>query len=367
MRKILLVCLLITALASCKVGRFFIYNFANITDYKKFPKRDLIAPEKPFQFIEVEKQRAPKQVTLNKSQKVPFETFLEDSKTVAFLIIKEDSLLYEGYFNRYQQEDIVASFSMAKSVTSMLIGFAIQEGLIKSVDEPVSNYIPELAEQGFDKVTIEHLLQMTSGLKFNESYTNPFGHAASYYYGRNLRKTVVKAKLEHSPGTHFDYQSGSTQILGMVLDRALVPREQTVTQYLQEKIWTPLQMEYDASWSIDKKKNGMEKTFCCLNARARDFAKLGRFYLQMGNWEGEQLLDSNWIKRSTAIDTTNGSEANYQYQWWLLNQEPDYTAQGILGQFIYIHPEKKLIMVRLGKKYGGMNWTGLFRSLAKVY
>lgn len=201
---------------------------------------------------------------------------------------------------------------MAKSVTSMLIGFAIQDSLIGSEEDLVTKYIPELKENGWDKVTLKHLLQMTSAMKFNESYCNPFGHAASYYYGRNLRKQLAKAKLEGEPGTYFNYQSGQTQVLGLALERALNGKK--ITTYLQEKLWTPLGMEYDASWSLDRKKNGLEKTFCCLNARAHDFAKLVRFYLNKGNWEGEQLLNEEWIEKSTKLDTTAGSEDNYQYQ-----------------------------------------------------
>ena len=247
----------------------------------------------------------------------------------------------------------------------MLIGFAIQDSLIGSEEDLVTKYIPELKENGWDKVTLKHLLQMTSAMKFNESYCNPFGHAASYYYGRNLRKQLAKAKLEGEPGTYFNYQSGQTQVLGLALERALNGKK--ITTYLQEKLWTPLGMEYDASWSLDRKKNGLEKTFCCLNARAHDFAKLVRFYLNKGNWEGEQLLNKEWIEKSTKLDTTAGSEDNYQYQWWLKGNEGDYAAEGILGQYIYVHPEKNLIIVRLGKNYGNTSWTSIFKALARAY
>lgn len=367
MKRLIFVFSLIMLLSACKVGRFFIYNFADINDHKKFQNRSIEKAEKSFQFEKAKKPIAPRVIGTKKEKDIPFAEFLEQNKTVAFLIIYKDSIHFEGYYNRYEQEDIVNSFSMAKSVCSMLIGFAIQDGLINSVDEPVTNYIPELSEAGFDQVSILHLLQMTSGLKFNESYTNPFGHAATFYYGRNLRKAVKKSKLEHEPGTHFDYQSGSTQILGYILDVVLQKEGKTISQYLEEKLWKPLEMEYDASWSLDRKKNGLEKTFCCLNARARDFAKIGKFMMQKGNWNGEQLLDSNWVNQSLAIDTSMGSTSYYQYQWWLLNSEPDYMAQGILGQFIYVHPKKELIMVRLGKNYGDYGWPGIFQSLSKLY
>jgi CubicO group peptidase (beta-lactamase class C family) len=253
---------------------------------------------------------------------------------------------------------------MAKSVVSILIGCAIEDGFIKSVDEPVTAYIPELKDEGFDKVTIENLLQMTSGLDFNESYVNPFGDAATYYYGRNLPKAIKKAKLEVPPGERFNYVSGDTQILTYALDKAL--GDKSVSAYLEEKIWKPLGMEYGASWSLDR-KDGLEKGFCCLNARARDFAKIGRLYLHKGNWNGKQIVPEDWVEKSTRRDSSNGSAAYYQYQWWIPSEEGDFYAQGILGQFVYINPSKNIIAVRLGKKYGDVNWPGLMALLAREY
>lgn len=370
-------------LTSCQLGRFVFYNFADIKDHKKFQSRPLSANALPYNFQTTNSGKFPKELNGN-----PFDNYLEDNKTVAFLIIKNDTIQYEKYFKGYDKQSIVPSFSMAKSVTSILIGCAIDEGLIKSVDEPITNYIPELTKNGFNKVTIKHLLQMTSGIKFNESYINPFGDAASFYYGLNLRKEIASMKLKTEPGKKYEYISGNTQLLGLVLERSL--KEKTITSYLQEKLWTPLGMEYDASWSIDRKKNGLEKTFCCINARARDFAKIGRLYLNNGNWNGKQIISQNWVEESTKVDTTNGGAVFYKYQWWLptalynfskesynlknptkekleLSTDKDFMAEGILGQFIYVNPTKKLIIVRLGKKEGKADWWKIFTSLAKIY
>jgi len=365
-RYLIVLIILVTVfnLTSCKFARFVIYNFADIKDYKKFPKRELKTNDNKFYFETAKNQEISKKISFDKEFS-SFEEYLEKNKTVAFLIIKNDTIQYENYFKGYDETSIVASFSMAKSVLSILVGCAINDGLIKSVDEPVTNYIPELKENGFDKVTIEHLLQMTSGLDFNESYYNPFGDAATYYYGRNLRKSIGKAKLKREPGTSFEYVSGSPQILGLVLEKAL--KDKTITEYLQEKIWSQIGMEYNASWSIDKKKNGLEKTFCCINARTRDFAKIGRLYLNNGNWNGKQIVPETWVKQSTRVDTENGSASYYQYQWWLPTLSGDYMAEGILGQFIYVNPDKNLIIVRLGKNYGDTNWSGLFVRIANMY
>lgn len=364
MKKTVIIIFSLLLLCSCKLSRFVFYNFANITDYKKFPGREIKSNSTKYNFVSKPDGK------LNCSKKydnkeISFEEYLEKNKTVAFLVIQNDTIKYEKYFNKYNQEDIVASFSMAKSILSILIGIAVDEGLIKSVDEPITNYIPELKKNNLEKVTIKHLLQMTSAIRFNESYFNPFGDAATYYYGRNLRKEILKLKLKSEPGKHFEYISGSSQVLGLVLERAL--KDKTISQYLQEKLWQPLGMEYDASWSIDKKKNGLEKTFCCLNARARDFAKIGRLYLNNGNWNGKQIVSERWVKESTKIDTTDGSSKYYQYQWWLPSKSGDFMAQGILGQYIYVNPSKKLIIVRLGKQEGKANWWEIFYSVVKLY
>ncbi len=337
-----------------------VYNFADIKDYKKFPSRKIQnKSDSIFTFY-----KGIENSDLNRIEN-DFDEYLEKNKTVAFLVIQNDTIKYEKYYNDYEQSSIVTSFSMAKSMTSMLIGCAIEDKLIKSIKEPITNYIPEMKEKGFEKVTIEHLLLMTSGLDFNESYFNPFGDAASFYYGRNLRKEISKMSLEREPEEKFEYVSGNTQLLGLVLERALL--DKTISSYFEEKIWTPLQMEYDATWSIDKKKNGLEKTFCCVNARARDFAKLGRLYLNKGSWNGKQILPEKWVENSTKIDTLNGSAASYQYQWWIPNKKGDFMAIGILGQYVFVSPSKNLVIVRLGKKKGDIDWTELFEMIKEEY
>lgn len=356
---------LILTLSSCQLGRSIFYNFAGISDHKKFPSRPLQNNADHFSFQRTDNGKFPKTLSVKNNEEIAFDKYLSDNKTVAFLIIQNDTIQYEKYFKGYNEESIVPSFSVAKSVTSILIGCAIEDGFIQSVDEPVTNYIPELKKNGFDKVTIKHVLQMTSGLKFNESYANPFGDAATFYYGTNLKKAIYKMKLEAEPGTRFQYVSGDTQLLGLILERAL--KDKSVTTYLQEKIWIPLGMEYDASWSIDRKKDGLEKTFCCLNARARDFAKIGRLYLNKGNWNGKQIVSEAWVEESTKIDTTEGSASYYQYQWWLPSTDGDFMAEGILGQYIYVNPAKNLIIVRLGKNHGKASWSNIFKSLAEAY
>jgi CubicO group peptidase (beta-lactamase class C family) len=354
-------------LTSCLPARFAWYNFANITDHRIFPSRPLTPSSRPWHFDEASKYTAPKTITL-KGKEFPFEQMLKDSKTVAFMIIRNDSIVYQNYLNGYKKTDIVASFSMAKSVTATLVGISLKEGILGNVDDPVTKYIPTLKPAGFDKVTLKHLLQMTSGLKYTESYISPFSDAAAQYYGRRLERHILKSKLKHAPGETFEYTSGTTQLLGYVLHKALASRQLTVTDYLQQKIWEPAGMVYSASWSIDKQESGLEKTFCCINAVAEDFARIGRLYLHKGYRDDVSIVPESWVAASTAVDTSEASAWFYQYQWWIGSKmEGDFLMNGHLGQYVYVHPGKNLIIVRLGKKEGGIPWQRLMQTLAEVY
>lgn len=358
------------ALSSCKVGRFIYYNKAGIDDHKIFYNREIAMGKEAFRFFETGQPIAFKPILITTSSKngrskkvnKPFEKLLIDNQTVAFLVIRNDTLLYEKYFDGYDKESIINSFSIAKSFVSALIGCAIDDGYIDSIQQPVTDFIPELKTNGFDKVTIEHLLDMQSGIRFKEGYLNPFGHVASFYYGTNLESQVKRLKLETVPGSTTSYRSVDTQLLGMVLEKALVNK--TLSQYLEERIWVPLQMEYPASWSLDQ-KGGREKAFCCINARARDLAKLGRLYLNKGLWNGKRIISEDWVDQSTKMAGTKEEGRHYNNQWWLYENQV-FVAEGILGQFISVHPGSNMIFVRLGKGYGkDMKgaWISLFEHL----
>lgn len=383
-------------ISSCHVGRFFIWNFADIRDYKKFPSQEVANSATPFHFEygDSKSLRLPKYI-YTKNDSLPFEERIEKDGTVAFLVIRNDSVLYEKYFNNYDSSNIVPSFSAAKSFVSALIGIAIDEGKIKSIHDPITDYIPELKDPGYKKITIEHLLQMRSGIKFNESYVNPFGDAAKYYYGRDLHKYLIKQPIESAPDGEFNYLSINTQLLGWIVERAT---GKPLYTYLEEKIWKPLGMESPASWSVDSKKHNAAKAFCCLNARAIDFAKFGRLYLNKGNWNGQQIISEAWVDSSVTLKDYRNYYL-YTYQWWhtrdfsvyrdstqltgtytranfmigkpaketpyVIKPSGDFFAEGHLGQFIYVYPEKNIIIVRLGKKYGVTPWSSLFRDIAR--
>ena len=355
-RTAMTIILLPFLLSSCLVGRFAWYNFSGITDYKIFPARVLVKSDKPFLFTDAIRTDRIGKVSVQK-----LDSVVKSNNNVAFLVIRNDSVLFERYYQGYEAQSTVASFSMAKSYTSALIGAAVADGFIKSIDEPITNYITELkSKKGFDEVTIRHLLLMTSGIKANESYYNPFGQAARLYYGRNLRNYIKRLEMDHQPGTRFAYRSVNTQLLGLIVERAT---KRTVTDYMNDRIWKHLGAQYEADWSIDKKKNGLEKAFCCINAKARDFAKFGRLYLNKGNWNGTQVLPSDWVQESITSSNEHGAAKFYKYQWWLTQR--GYEANGLHGQFIFVCPEKNLIVVRLGKSEGKLNWENLFDQLAE--
>ncbi|MFO0329799.1 MAG: serine hydrolase domain-containing protein [Bacteroidota bacterium] len=342
-------------LQSCLVGRFAWYNFSNITDHKIFPSRPLSKSNTPFRFTE-----APKKERIGKARVAKIDSMVVANNSVAFLIIRNDSILMERYYQQYEAGSTVASFSMSKSYTSALIGAALSDGFIKSVEEPITNYLTELKNRkGFDQIKIRHLLQMTSGIKSSESYYNPLGQAAKLYYGRNLRGYLSRLKTDYAPGTKFAYRSVNTQLLGLIVERAT---KKSVTDYMNEKIWVHLGAEYEATWSIDKKKNGLEKTFCCINAKARDFAKFGRLFLNEGQWNGQQLLPKEWITESTTSLQKEGAVGFYGYQWWI--SQKGFYADGLHGQFIYMNRAKNLIIVRLGKSEGKMPWPIFFDQLS---
>jgi CubicO group peptidase (beta-lactamase class C family) len=204
---------------------------------------------------------------------------------------------------------------------------------------------------------------MNSGVKFSESYISPFSGAAAIYYGTNLRHQLSKVKTYRDPGLGFEYKSINTQLLGLILERAT---GKTISQNLEEKIWRPLGMEYDASWSLDRKKNGIEKAFCCINATARDYARFGRLYLHGGNWNGKQIVPSDWAIPCTQVNNEPNCAWYYNRQWWQASRDDgDFAAVGYLGQYIYVYPKKNLVIIRLGDGKGKQPWIEIMREVAK--
>ena len=269
----------------------------------------------------------------------------EDLGTVAFLIIKNDSIWYESYADGYSATSKTNSFSMAKSVTSALLGKAIRDGYIKNLEQPVADFFPQ-----FDKrLTVGDLSSMASGLNWQEDYYNPFGMTAQSYLDENIRKIILNLKVVEQPGEKFKYLSGNTELLGMVIEKAT---QKSLSNYLSESFWEPLGMHEDALWQLDSEESGMEKAFCCLASNARDFAKFGRLYAHQGNFRGNQLLDSSFVQKSA--EPRFAETPFYGYGFWLSNfmHKKIVVMRGILGQYVISIPEDKVVIVRLGHQRG---------------
>lgn len=299
-----------------------------------------------------EKEEWPKSKSYSTAVDTFTQTLMNKYNTVAFCVIHNDSLKFEYYSEKYGAYSLLNSFSMAKSFMAALIGIALHQGFIKNIDEPVSNYI-ENFNNGFKKqITIKHLLTMSSGLAFNESYLNPFSWPSKAYYGDDINSLTLNVELEGNPGQTWQYKGGDTQLLGIVLKRA---SGMSVATFASKYFWPYLHPEQPAFWSLDK-ENGMEKVSCCWYSSARDFARIAKLYKQMGFYGGHQLIDSNYIKESlkpAAIIKADGSKnIQYGYQWWILpHSNPSvYYCRGIRGQYIFLIPDKQLIVVRLGHR-----------------
>lgn len=274
--------------------------------------------------------------------------------TVAFAVSYCDSLLFEQYFEGSDRRSASNSFSVAKSVISLLIGKAIDDGLIGSVDDPVAKYLEEFKEDGREKITIRHLLTMSSGLDWDESGSSPMSDNAEAYYGWNLRKQMFSIKPKNAPGEIFEYASCNTQFLGFILKEVT---GKSVSEYLEEKLWKPLGMETEALWNLDD-KDGDEKVFCCLYATARDYLRIGRLMLNNGNWNGVQLFPANWIIESTTPANLKNEKGEpntvYGLSWWIDEYKglKFYYARGILGQYIICLPAYDMVIFRAGHQRG---------------
>jgi CubicO group peptidase (beta-lactamase class C family) len=271
-------------------------------------------------------------------------------KPSAFIIVKKDSLLFEKYWEDHGENSVTNSFSMAKSFVGLLIGKAIEENLISSLDQRASDFLPEWKNNENENVTIKQLLTMTSNIAFDEDYSNAFGYQAKVYYGSNLREETMAFKLVGQPGKTWEYLGGNTIALSLIIEKAT---GKSVSEYFYEKIWSPIGAEADAYWSTDT-EDGIEKSSCCFYARARDFAKIGQLCLDSGRVNGKQIINKKYLAQSFSpvnIPDKNGNLVNYYgYQWWLTSYKGLQVnmARGILGQYIIIVPEKEIVIVRLG-------------------
>ncbi|MDA9330182.1 beta-lactamase family protein [Flavobacteriaceae bacterium] len=313
---------------------------ADITDYKYFEN------------IEISKSSSPQPWPIHKNYNLIQETKnLKKTHaklgTIAYLIIKNDSIWHEKYYKNYNQNSYSNSFSMAKSIVSATMGKAIKDGYFKSIDDKVGFYIKGYSEGFAAKLTIGDLSSMSSGLDWDESYTNIFGVTAKSYITSELNELIKSRSIIEEPGKNFKYYSASTQLLAMSIEKAT---ENKISNLVQDWFVEPLGFENNALWQIDGAKNKSIKAYCCFNSNARDFARFGKLYKDFGKWNGIQILDSSFVVKS--IKPRFEKSPEYGYGFWLgkINENNFFAMRGILGQYVIILPEKNIIIVRLGQR-----------------
>lgn len=356
-----------------------------LTMYQSFNATTIPASTQPFSFP-VDTKDLPDSFEYD-GNLIATEDFLGDSQTSGFLVLKDGKIVSEDYWLGHQQDKQHISFSVAKSFVSALMGIAIEEGFVTNIEQDVTDYVPELMGSGYQGVSIKDVLQMTSGVSFNEDYgdfnsdINRFSRATAF--GTSLDDFSASLVREREPGTYHHYVSIDTQVLGMVLTRAT---GKSLSEYLSEKIWQPLGMEHQAFWLADD--YDMELALGGLNVSVRDYAKLGWLYLNQGTWTDkqgntQQIVPKQWVIDSITADAphlvagennpASSSSFGYGYQWWLpLDAEDEFAAQGIYNQYIYIDPDQKLVIVKNSANYRftdkSLNWSAkhyaMFRAIS---
>lgn len=314
---------------------------ANINDAKSF-KTNVIATSTA--------KAIPNHPSYNsKSLSQDFESELKTLGAAAFLVVKDGQVIFEDYYTGYNNRSKTNSFSMAKTVTTILLGIAIEEGYVRDLDQPIIDFLPEFKDDPIGKTaTVRQLSLMNSGYDWDESYYTPFSPTVQLYYDDDVSEFVLNRHFSAEPGTFWEYSSASTELLGIFLLRALQKSgaAMTLSEYLSEKVWKPMQMNDDALWHTDNQ--GMELTYCCLNTNARNYAKLGLLTMNKGQWNGQQLIPAAFVAEMIKPE----GQPFYGLSTWLSDDQSPafYAFNGHLGQFIISVPEHNMVVVRLGEK-----------------
>jgi CubicO group peptidase (beta-lactamase class C family) len=359
---------------------------SSVEDYLNgFPLSPLTASVTQFAFFEAVSPET-RELLESVFDTSDFDAFLSETDTQALIVIKDDTILYEGYSNGSDRGSMATSFSVAKSFDSALVGIAIDEGFIGSVEDPITDYLPELLKRDADiaRISIRDLLLMASGLDYSEFRWWLFNgdDPLTTYYPDQREISLNNINIVDPPAQYFLYNKYHPQLLGMILERST---GMSVTEYTQTRLWDRIGMEYDGAWALDSEESGFEKMEAGLNARPIDFAKFGRLFLNGGDWDGYQVVSAEWVEESTSLDpTTHNADyysrawgpfvyddggGYYKYMWygWLRDGEPaDIMAEGDHGQFIYLSPANNVIIVRNGTEFGleSEDWIDAFYRLA---
>jgi len=349
------------------IARAMLWREADVGDQHRFPARTIPAGDEASPLPAGDEIDPPAPPSGAEDDRA-FDEFLRGTGTLGFVVLDDDLLVYERYFGGADRQTRQTSFSVAKSFLSTLIGIAIDEGLIGSVTDPVTEYLPELSERDprFERITLQDLLTMSSGIRYEEqSLPLPWGDDVDTYYGTDLRDLGLSAtQIVRPPGQEWLYNNYNPLLLGLVLERATGT---SVSDYMATKLWQPLGAEADATWSLDSEGSGFEKMESGLNATPVDYARFGELFLHAGEWNGQRIVSEDWVREATAADVTTDPAGHYQYFWWIDTQRPDrFYALGNFGQYIYVAPDAGAVIVRNGRDWGVENdtWLSVFREVA---
>ena len=332
------------------------HTTAFLEDYKEFPNRTIQKGTAQPWAVSKDYNSVPATYKLNTTHK--------NLQTVAFLILKNDSIWHESYFDGYSATSKSNSFSIAKSIVSAALGKAIMEGKIKSLDQKVTDFFPKLKGKFAKEVTVGDLSSMASGLSWDEKYYSPFSIVTRAYFDDQLKEVILGLSIQEKPGQKFNYLSGATQLLAMCIEKAT---GMYLSNYVSEHFWKPMGAENDALWQLDAADFGIEKAYCCIASTARDFARFGKLYKQNGVWNGKQILERSFVEKSLQPRFSDSPE--YGYGWWLhhINGKKIYYMRGHLGQFVIVLPEDDIIIVRLGHLKGKQTQTDPHSNDLYVY
>ncbi|TMM56798.1 serine hydrolase [Maribacter algarum] len=355
-------------------GKEQVERFRAIEDY--FPTREIMPSGNPVSILKKNLIDLPETYIFNgKSHKT--EDLIQETDITGLMVLKNDTILFEKYYQENTPEDHTIGWSVTKSIVSALVGIALKEGHIKGVNDSVNQYLPELKGSAYEHVTIKNLLQMSSGVSWNEDYSdsdsdiNRFGRTLAL--GRSFESFVKTLKYDKPQGTFNRYNSSDTQVLGMIVSRATGT---TVSNYLEKKLWQPLGMERKGYWVIDNQGN--EFAAAGLSASLVDYAKFGLLFLHEGNWNGKQLIPKKWVSQSITPDAphllpgeneNSNNDFGYGFQWWVFEGgEGEYAAMGIYNQLIYINPKRNIIIVKsaANNNYGITNDESSFREKESI-
>ena len=329
--------------------------------YELFPTSNLVPSNNPSSF-EIESMIELPNSFVYESRSVDVNEYLDRTDVSALVILKDGKIRYENYWLTGGREVKWISMSVGKSFVSALIGIALHQGHIKSIQDPVTIYVPQLKDSAYDGVSIKDILQMSSGASWNEDYGDPNSDinrsVRIFALGGSLDEFAASLTNENEPGTFNRYNSTDTQVLGMLLREATGT---SVTEFMQEMLWDPIGAEDNAYWLLDSEN--MEVAYGGLNATARDYAKLGELYRLRGRMNNKQIIPEKWVDESVRPDAPHlmpgenpmsDYPLGYGYQWWIPDESGDYMAIGVYNQFIYVSPKNNSVVVQLAanKIYG---------------